>query len=80
METYTTPFSTLISMSSSDILPNTPFKLVTKARVTESFRVTASRRLLMRESFSRKLSNDFSRFSAPFCESVVKFPKLLIRS
>ena len=76
----TTPFSTLISISLSLTSIKAPFKLVTNAKVTESLLVTASCIVLMTKSFSFKLSRDFSRFSAPFCERVVKLPMLLIKS
>ena len=67
-------------MSSSLIFPRTPFKLVTKARVTESFLVTASCIFSILKSFSFMLSKDLSRFSAPFWDRVVRFPILFIKS
>ena len=45
---------------------NVPFKLVTRANVTESLLVTASLMVLIVRSFSFILSRDFSKFSAPF--------------
>ena len=54
-------------MSSSAILPKAPFKLVTNARVTESFLVTASRNVLICKSFSFKDSKDnIKKFASKF--------------
>ena len=76
----TTPFSTLTSISLSFISMKAPFRLVTNANVTESRLVTASCMVLITKSFSFKLSNDFSKFSAPFWDRVVKLPMLFIKS
>ena len=66
----TTLFSTFTTTSVSFRLPKELFRFTTNARVTESFFVNASCKLRIRRSCSLICSNDFSRFSASFADSV----------
>src|SRR5690554_1895836 len=61
-------------------MPTSFFKLETKARVTLSFLLSASCKREILRSFSRRLSNDFSRLVAPFDVNIVKSLELWIRS